>query len=83
MPSKYTTMSNVRYDENICYDVGWGCQISHKKKWTKVYGSMLLALREGGWVGGCPMSRKIVLRNTWPHNEQGSVISDYLVNNVL
>ena len=30
--------------------VGWGCQILLGKNITEVYGSTLLALREGEWV---------------------------------
>ena len=42
--------------------VGGGCLIFWKKSITKVSCSMPLALWEGG---GGPISRKIVLRNTW------------------
>ena len=43
-----------------------------EKNITKVYGSMLLALRGGGWG---PVSRKkryVILE--WPHREPGTVI---------
>ena len=37
---------------------GGGCPIFWGKSVMEMYGSTLLALREGGWGGGTPNSRK-------------------------
>ena len=48
------------------YVTQWGCRISWDKTVTKVYGSTLLALREGGSVGVKFPGKKRYVTLEWP-----------------
>ena len=65
LESLHLAVSNTLLGPFKCYVMQCGGMVCHSSrgKSTKVYGSMLLALRGGG-VGGCQFSRRKSLRNT-------------------